>query len=98
MGQTNLRASLKKRYSQLKGQRADLALRVEAVRRDAARLDEMEAELPRFDQLIEATELLLRDNDPDFDPNDTPALPVSSICFWKGYSVVRLISRPTVQL
>ncbi len=32
MGQTNLRASLKKRYSQLKGQRADLALRVEAAR------------------------------------------------------------------
>ncbi len=45
MGQTNLRASLKKRYSQLKGQRADLALRVEAVRRDASKLDEMEVEL-----------------------------------------------------
>ncbi|WP_298336403.1 hypothetical protein [uncultured Erythrobacter sp.] len=74
MGQTNLRASLKKRYSQLKGQRADLALRVEAVRRDASKLDEMEAELPKFDQLIEATELLLRDNDPDFDPNETPGL------------------------
>ena len=74
MGQTNLRASLKKRFSQLKGQRADLALRIEAVRRDASKLDEMEAELPKFDQLIQATELLLRDNDPTFDPNETPAL------------------------
>lgn len=102
MGQTNLRASLKKRFSQLKGQRAELVSRIEAVRRDAARLDEMEAELPKFDRLLEATELLLRDNDPDFDPEETPALkpwthhiPVPfGQCGRRGLKVLREANRP----
>ncbi|KLE31090.1 hypothetical protein [Aurantiacibacter gangjinensis] len=74
MGQTNLRASLRKRHSQLKGQRDDLALRIEAVKRDMAKLDELEAELPKLDELIRASELLLKDNDPDFDPDENPPL------------------------
>lgn len=74
MGQTNLRSSLRKRYAALTGKRDDLLLRIERIRRDIETLADLEAQAPELDKLIEAAELLLKDNDPDWSPEDTPAL------------------------
>lgn len=74
MGMTNFRASLRKRYSALTGERDDLHSRIKRVKQDIARLDEMEARIPELEKLIEAAAMLLRDNDPEWDAEETPAL------------------------
>lgn len=74
MGMTNFRASLRKRYSALTGERDDLHLRIERVKQDIVRLDEMEARIPELEKLIEAAAMLLKDNDPEWDAEETPAL------------------------
>ena len=74
MGQTNLRHSLRKRYAHLCGERDDLLLRIESVKRDMARLDELEGQVPELERLINAAELLLRDNDPEWNPEETEAI------------------------
>lgn len=102
MGTTNLRASLRKRYAHLVGQRDDLIIKIERTKRDIAKLSEMEAELPKLDGLIDAAKALIRDNDPDWSPDHTPAIkpwthhiPVPfGQCGRRGLNVLRDAQRP----
>lgn len=102
MGHTNLRASLRKRYSHLKGQRDELVRRIDTVRRDAARLGDLEAEVPELERLIDAAELLLRDNDPEWDPDETQSIkpwthhiPVPfGQCGRRGHKILREAGSP----
>lgn len=74
MGRSNLRASLRKRYSHLVGKRDDLVIKIERTKRDIGKLANMEAELPELTKLIAAAEALLKDNDPDWDPSQTRSI------------------------
>lgn len=102
MGMTNFRASLRKRYSALTGERDDLHLRFERVKQDIVRLDEMEARVPELEKLIEAAAMLLKDNDPEWDAEETPALkpwthhiPVPfGQCGRRGLNALREANRP----
>ncbi|MBD2840774.1 hypothetical protein [Erythrobacter rubeus] len=69
MGQTNLRKSLQKRYAGLTGELEDVHFQIERIKREQDRLPTLEARIPDLESLIEATDLLLRDNDPDWDPS-----------------------------
>lgn len=102
MGQTNLRASLIKRYSALTGEMDDLLLRIERTKRAVAELGEMEARIPDLQRLIDAAAMLLQDNDPDWSPEETPALkpwthhiPVPfGQCGRRGMKVLREANKP----
>ena len=102
MGITNFRASLRKRYAALTGERLDLQNRIERVKRDVLKLDEMEARIPELEKLIAAAVMLLEDNDPDWTPEDTPAVrpwthhvPVPfGQCGRRGMKVLREAANP----
>lgn len=68
MGQTNLRNSLRKRYAGLTGELEDTHIQIERIKREQSKLPELEAKIPELEKLIEAADLILRDNDPDWDP------------------------------
>lgn len=102
MGQTNLRASLRKRYSALAGELDDTKLQIERINREFGKLPELEAKIPELEKLISAAEILLRDNDPDWSPDDTPSIkpwthhiPVPfGQCGRRGLKVLRETDQP----
>lgn len=102
MGMTNLRQSLRKRYSGLTGELEEARLQIDRIQRQVAKLPALKARIVELEPLIAAAELLLRDNDPDWNPEETPALkpwthhiPVPfGQCGRRGMSVLRDAQQP----
>lgn len=102
MGQTNLRASLEKRYSALTGQLREAHENIARIKRETERLPEIEASIPKLEALIESAAMLLEDADPTWQREQTPAvkpwthmLPVPfGSCGRRGMEVLRLADRP----
>lgn len=74
MGMTNLRLALEKRYSSLAGRLEDAHATIDRIRREVEKLDEIEASIPQLEALVASAEMLLRDADPNWQPEQTPAL------------------------
>lgn len=74
MGHTNLRHSLEKRYSALTGRLHEAHETIARIRREAARLPEIEASIPKLEALIESAAMLLEDADPSWQREATPAV------------------------
>lgn len=72
MGHTNLRHSLTKRYSALTGQLLHVRENIERIKREAAKLPELEARIPELERLIESARLLLEDTDPNWAVEEAP--------------------------
>lgn len=72
MSSTNLRAPLGKRYANLTADFQQAEANIERIRREAASLPELEARVPILKSLIESATMLLRDADPDWQPEQTP--------------------------
>ncbi|MDQ2878533.1 MAG: hypothetical protein M3R41_05615 [Pseudomonadota bacterium] len=71
---TNLRLALEKRYSSLAGRLEDAHANIDRIRREVETLDELEAGIPKLEALVASAEMLLRDANPDWKPEQTPAL------------------------
>ena len=74
MGITNIRVALEKRYSAFSGELEATHANIARIRREAEKLAELEADIPRLEALVTATEMLLREGYPDWKPEHTPAL------------------------
>jgi len=86
----------------LKGQRDDLERRIEQVRQDYERLDDLEEEVSEIGHLMNAAELILRDNDPEWDPDHVEGLkpwthhiPIPfGQCGRRGHKALREANKP----
>lgn len=102
MGMTNLRHSLEKRYSALTGQLREAHENIARIKREAEKLPEIEASIPRLEALIASAAMLLEDADPSWQREQTPAikpwthsLPVPfGSCGRRGMEVLRQADRP----
>jgi hypothetical protein len=102
MGMTNLRHSLEKRYSALTGQLREAHDNIARIKREAEKLSEIEASIPRLEALIASAAMLLEDADPSWQREQTPAikpwthsLPVPfGSCGRRGMEVLRQADRP----
>ena len=102
MGHSNLRASLEKRYSALTGQLREAHDNIARIKREADKLAEIEASIPKLEALIASAAMLLEDADPTWEREQTPAvkpwthnLPVPfGSCGRRGMEVLRQADRP----
>ncbi len=74
MGITNFRHSLEKRYSALTGELEDVHLSIDRIKREVEKLPDLEKRIPELERLIESARMLLEDADPDWAPEQTPAI------------------------
>ena len=102
MGQTNLRASLGKRYSALTGQLREVHENIDRIKREVEKLPDLEARIPKLEALISSAAMLLADADPSWAIEQTPAIrpwthgltvPFGS-CGRRGMEVLRKADKP----
>lgn len=102
MGHSNLRQSLGKRYSALTGQLREVHENIARIRREAEKLPELEAQIPKLELLIASAAMLLEDADPSWKREQTPAIkpwthmltvPFGT-CGRRGMEVLRLADKP----
>lgn len=102
MGMTNFRSSLEKRYAALTGELQAVHANILRIKREVDQLPELEERIPKLEALIASAEMLLSDANPDWEPEQTPAvqpwshqLPVPfGSCGRRGMEVLRLSSKP----
>lgn len=102
MGQSNLRHALGKRYSALTGRLREAHENIARIKREAEKLPELEARLPKLETLIESAAMLLEDADPTWRREQTPPikpfthlLPVPfGSCGRRGLEVLRIADKP----
>jgi hypothetical protein len=102
MGMTNFQHALKKKFSALTGQLVDLRANIDRIRREQAKLPELEARIPELEALIDSAAMLLRDVDGKWEPEQTPpikpwthGLPVPfGSCGRRGMEVLRNADQP----
>jgi hypothetical protein len=102
MGITNLREPLRKRYSALTGELEDVRLSIERIKREAAKLSSLEQRIPDLVRQIETTRTVLKDIDPDWNPDDeravrpwTHTIPVPfGQCGRRALTVLRISNQP----
>lgn len=59
MGMTNLQHSLRKKFSALTGELAEVRANIERIQREQSKLPELEARIPKLEALIESAAMLL---------------------------------------
>jgi len=72
MGATNYQMALSKRYSKLTGLAADARSSIERIKADHERLPELEAQIVELQPQIESLAILLKAEDPDWQPDRAP--------------------------
>jgi hypothetical protein len=106
MGLTNLQHSLRRKYSTLTGELADVRLQLERIEREKAKLPDLEAQIPILEALIASAAMLLKDGCPEWEPEQSPPIkpfahnipiPYGS-CGRRALEIVRQADKPmTVQ-
>ncbi len=102
MGMTNIRLALEKRYSSLTGELREVKHSIARIRREADKLPDLEARIPKLEALIESAAMLLRDADPEWQPDQTPPvkpfthnIPVPfGSCGRRALAILREADRP----
>ena len=102
MGKTNLQHSLEKKFAALSGQLEEAHANIARIRREQAKLPELEARIPKLEALIASAAMLLKDTNDEWAPEQTPAikpwthtLPVPfGSCGRRGMEVLRQANRP----
>jgi hypothetical protein len=102
MGMTNLRHSLEKKFAALTGQLEEAHANIARIRREQAKLPELEARVSTLVALIESATMLLKDAHSDWEPEQTPSvrpwthtLPIPfGSCGRRGMEVLRHASQP----
>lgn len=74
MGLTNFKYSLERRYSALTGQLESVHADIVQIKRDAERIGDLEAQIPRLEHLIASARDLLVDAYPDWRPVEAPPI------------------------
>ena len=102
MGMTNLQHSLRKKFSALTGELAEVRANIERIQREQSKLPELEARIPKLEALIESAAMQLKDASDDWEPEQTPPvkpwthmLPVPfGSCGRRGMEVLRKADVP----
>lgn len=102
MGITNFQYALQKKFAVLSGEREALLEQIDRIKRDQARLPEMEARAAELGPLIQSAAMLLREENADWDEAEAPpirpwthTLPVRfGTCGRKAMEVLRKADRP----
>ena len=102
MGKTNLRHSLEKLYSAVTGELEGVQKNIARIKREMEQLADLEASVPELESVIESTALLLKRSDPEWEPEQTPAIqpwthtltvPFGT-CGRRGLEILRRADRP----
>lgn len=102
MSMSNLRHSLEKRFSALTGQLRETHENVARIQREIEKLPDLQASIPNLEALIESAAMLLKDANPSWQREHTPAikpwthnLPVPfGSCGRRGMEVLRNANGP----
>ncbi|MBB6124063.1 hypothetical protein [Sphingobium subterraneum] len=74
MGLTNFQHALRKKYSALTGELADIQAQIGRIQQEQARLPKLEARAQKLGALIGSAALLLREVSSDWEPEQTPPI------------------------
>lgn len=99
---TNFRLSLEKRYAALTGELEQVHANIDRIKREALALTVLEEKVPKLEALIASADMLLRDANPEWQPEETPAvqpwthqIPVPfGTCGRRGMEVLRVADTP----
>lgn len=102
MGMTNFRLALEKRYAALTGELESVRANIDRIRREIDALPVLEETVVKLEGLIASADNLLRDNNPEWQPEQTPPIqpwthqiPVPfGTCGRRAMEVLRMASKP----
>jgi hypothetical protein len=102
MAITNYQIGLQRKYARWLGERIELQKEIKAIEEAAESLDAKKQRLAHIDKLTEATEIVLSELDPDWDPRSVqPQMTNRQVLPWEhgattttAYDIIRELGEP----